>query len=48
MALDFTHGAVSFGAGLIAGTARKIGRTALRRIVIFIGFGMALSLFIKH
>jgi uncharacterized protein len=31
-----------------AGTARKIGRTAVRRIAILIGFGMALSLFIKH
>ena len=30
-----------------AGTARKIGRTAVRRIVIAIGFGMAVSLFIK-
>ena len=30
-----------------AGTARKIGRTAVRRIVIGIGFGMAVSLFIK-
>ena len=30
-----------------AGTARRIGRTAVRRIVIAIGFGMAVSLFIK-
>jgi uncharacterized protein len=30
-----------------AGTARKLGRTAVRRIVIAIGFGMAVSLFIK-
>jgi uncharacterized membrane protein YfcA len=30
-----------------AGTARKLGRTAVRRIVIAIGFGMALSLFVK-
>jgi uncharacterized membrane protein YfcA len=30
-----------------AGVARRIGRTAVRRIVIAIGFGMALSLFIK-
>jgi uncharacterized membrane protein YfcA len=30
-----------------AGTARGIGRTAVRRIVIGIGFGMAVSLFIK-
>jgi len=31
-----------------AGTARKIGRTAVRRIAILIGLGMAVSLFIKH
>jgi hypothetical protein len=31
-----------------AGTARKLGRTAVRRIAILIGFGMAVSLFIKH
>ena len=30
-----------------AGTARKMGRTTVRRIVIAIGFGMAISLFIK-
>jgi hypothetical protein len=30
-----------------AGVARRIGRTAVRRIVVAIGFGMALSLFIK-
>jgi uncharacterized membrane protein YfcA len=30
-----------------AGTARKLGRTAVRRIVIAIGFGMAVSLFVK-
>jgi uncharacterized membrane protein YfcA len=30
-----------------AGTARKMGRTTVRRIVIAIGFGMAVSLFIK-
>ena len=30
-----------------AGTARKMGRTAVRRIVIAIGFAMAISLFIK-
>jgi uncharacterized membrane protein YfcA len=29
-----------------AGVARRIGRTAVRRIVIAIGFGMAISLFI--
>ena len=33
-----------FGAGL----ARRIGAKAVRRIVIFVGFGMAVSLFIKH
>jgi uncharacterized membrane protein YfcA len=31
-----------------AGVARRLGRTAVRRIVIAIGFGMALSLFIKR
>ena len=30
-----------------AGTARKLGRTTVRRIVIGIGFAMAISLFIK-
>ena len=30
-----------------AGTARKLGRTAVRRIVIAIGFGMAISLFVR-
>lgn len=30
-----------------AGAARRLGRTAVRRIVIAIGFGMAVSLFIK-
>jgi len=30
-----------------AGTARRLGRTAVRRIVIGIGFAMAVSLFIK-
>jgi len=30
-----------------AGTARRIGRTAVKRLVIAIGFGMAVSLFIK-
>jgi len=30
-----------------AGTARKLGRTAVRRIVIGIGFAMAVSLFVK-
>ena len=31
-----------------AGMARKLGRTAVRRIVIAIGFGMAISLFVKR
>ncbi len=31
-----------------AGTARKLGRKVVRRIVILIGFGMALSLFLKR
>lgn len=39
-------GAVLGGIGG-AGAARRMGRTAVRRIVIGIGFGMALSLFIK-
>jgi uncharacterized membrane protein YfcA len=30
-----------------AGTARKLGRTTVRRIVIALGFAMAISLFIK-
>jgi uncharacterized membrane protein YfcA len=30
-----------------AGVARRIGRNAVRRIVIAIGFGMAVSLFVK-
>jgi uncharacterized membrane protein YfcA len=30
-----------------AGTARKLGRTTVRRIVIAIGFAMAVSLFVK-
>jgi len=30
-----------------AGTARRIGRTAVRRLVIAVGFGMAISLFAK-
>ena len=40
-------GAIAGGYGG-AGVARKLGRTAVRRIVIGIGFGMALSLFIKR
>jgi uncharacterized membrane protein YfcA len=35
------------GGWLGAGAARRLGRTAVRRIVIGIGFGMAVSLFIK-
>jgi uncharacterized membrane protein YfcA len=44
--LIMAAGAILGGIGG-AGTARKIGRTAVRRIVIAIGFGMAVSLFIK-
>ena len=40
-------GAIVGGVGG-AGVARKLGRTAVRRIVIAIGFGMAFSLLIKH
>ena len=39
-------GAIAGGYGG-AGLARRMGRTAVRRIVIAIGFAMALSLFIK-
>jgi uncharacterized protein len=39
-------GAIAGGYGG-AGVARKLGRTAVRRIVIAIGFGMAISLFIR-
>jgi hypothetical protein len=39
-------GAIAGGWGG-AGVARRIGRTAVRRIVIAIGFGMAISLFIR-
>lgn len=31
-----------------AGAARKLGRATVRRIVVVIGFGMALSLFVKR
>ena len=31
-----------------AGVARRMGAKAVRRVVIAVGFGMALSLFIKH
>jgi uncharacterized membrane protein YfcA len=44
--LVMAMGAVAGGIGG-AGVARRIGRTAVRRIVIAIGFGMALSLFIR-
>jgi uncharacterized membrane protein YfcA len=40
-------GAIVGGAGG-AGAARKLGRTAVRRVVIAIGFGMAISLFVKR
>ena len=40
-------GAVAGGYGG-AGIARRIGRVAVRRIVIVIGFGMALSLFLRR
>ncbi len=39
-------GAVAGGVGG-AGLARRMGRTAVRRVVIAIGFGMALSLFLR-
>jgi hypothetical protein len=44
--LIMAAGAILGGLGG-AGTARKMGRTAVRRIVIAIGFGMAVSLFVK-
>ncbi len=40
-------GAIAGGYGC-AGLARRLGRTAVRRIVILIGFGMTISLFLKH
>jgi uncharacterized protein len=40
--------AAILGGYLGAGTARKMGRTAVRRIVILIGLGMAVSLFVKR
>ena len=39
--------AAILGGYLGAGTARKLGRNAVRRIVILIGLGMAVSLFVK-
>jgi hypothetical protein len=40
-------GAVAGGWGG-AGIARRLGRDTVRRIVIAVGFGMALSLFVKR
>lgn len=40
-------GAIAGGYGG-AGLARKIGRTAVRRIVILVGLGMAVSLFVRR
>jgi uncharacterized protein len=45
--LVMATGAIAGGYGG-AGVARRLGRTAVRRIVIIIGFGMALSLFFKR
>ena len=39
--------AAILGGYLGAGTARRLGQQTVRRIVIAIGLGMALSLFIK-
>ena len=36
------------GGYLGAGVARKIGQRGVRKIVIGVGFAMALSLFVKH
>jgi uncharacterized membrane protein YfcA len=44
--LIMVAGAIAGGVGG-AGLARKMGRTAVRRVVIGIGFAMALSLFVK-
>jgi uncharacterized membrane protein YfcA len=44
--LIMSLGAIAGGYGG-AGLARKMGRTTVRRIVIAIGFGMAISLFIR-
>ena len=44
--LIMATGAILGGIGG-AGTARKLGRTTVRRIVIALGFAMAISLFIK-
>jgi uncharacterized membrane protein YfcA len=40
--------AAILGGYLGAGTARKMGRATVRRIVILIGLGMAVSLFVKR
>ena len=45
--LVMAAGAIAGGWGG-AGIARRLGRTAVRRIVVAIGFGMAVSLFIKN
>jgi uncharacterized protein len=44
--LIMAAGAIAGGYGG-AGLARRVGRTAVRRIVVAIGFAMALSLFLK-
>src|SRR3954454_8897358 len=44
--LIMSIGAIAGGYGG-AGLARKLGQTAVRRIVIAVGFGMAISLFIR-
>jgi uncharacterized membrane protein YfcA len=45
-ALLMAVGAIAGGiAG--AGTARRIGRTAVRRIVVIVGFSMALAMFLQ-
>jgi uncharacterized protein len=44
--LIMAMGAIAGGYGG-AGVARRLGRTTVRRIVILIGFGMAISLFIR-
>ncbi|MCX6596579.1 MAG: sulfite exporter TauE/SafE family protein [Acidobacteria bacterium] len=46
-AIVMTVGAIAGGAGG-AGLARRLGRDAVRRIVIVVGFGMALSLYFKR
>jgi uncharacterized membrane protein YfcA len=40
--------AAILGGFLGAGAARRVGRTWVRRIVILVGFGMAVSLFVKQ